>query len=75
MCYSPLTDSFIRRTRTYRNIARLNIPKLDLDSVRIDGYGDAFLTNNNDLTYQLRRIVPLVDDEDSAVPICFKSCK
>ena len=59
----------------HNNVAHLKIPKLDLGTIRIVGYSDASFANNHDLSSQLGRIILLVDDDDSAVPICFKSYK
>lgn len=44
-----------------------------MDSDRIMGYSNAAFANNNDLTSQLGRIILLVDDSDTIIPISFKS--
>ena len=57
------------------NFAHLKFPKLELASVRIVGYSDASFANNHDLSSQLGRIILLIDNNDAAIPICFKSYK
>ena len=57
------------------NVAHLKLPKLELSSVRIVGYSDASFANNHDLSSQLGRIARLIDDDDAAIRICFKSYK
>ena len=48
-------------------------PKLDEQSARISGYSDAVFANNNNSTSEYGRIILLIDDRSSSVPISFKS--
>lgn len=43
--------------------------------MRIVGYSDAAFANNPDLTSQLERIIVLMDNSKSAIPVSFKSYK
>ena len=57
------------------NVSNLKFPKLDRDSIRTVGYSDASFANNHDLKSQLGRIILLMDGNDKAVPVIFKSYK
>ncbi len=57
------------------NVTSLKFPKLDMESLRIVGYSDAAFANNYDLKSQLGRIILLMDDSDTAIPIVYKSYK
>lgn len=60
---------------TKQNSSVIKIPELDRGSVRIVGYSDAAYFNNHDNSSQLGRIILLVDETNSAIPIAFKSYK
>ena len=57
------------------NVTNLRIPSLECKSIRTKGHSDAAFHNNHDLKSQLGRIIILVDDNNSAIPIIFKSNK
>ena len=59
----------------HENIEYLPFPKLELHSIRIAGYSDAAFADNYDATSQLGRIILLVDYDNPAAPIDFKSHK
>ena len=57
------------------NVSNLQFPKIEHSSVCIAGYSDAVFANNHDLESQLGRVILLMDDKNSAIPIAFKSYK
>ena len=59
----------------YNNIAHQPFANLKLRSIPIVRYSDANLTNIYDATYQLGRIVLLVDDENHCILVSFKRYK
>ena len=52
---------------------QLRYPKLDFATMRIVGYSDAAFANNDDLSSQQGRIIFLVNNDEDAAPIAFKS--
>ena len=57
------------------NPVTISFPQLDLDSVKVIGYSDASFANNRDLSSQLGYVVFMVDDQNHAIPIVYKSYK
>ena len=58
------------------NVACLKFPKLDSPSIKIIGYSDAAIaTNNFDLSSELGYIILLMDKNNAAIPVSFKSYK
>ena len=53
----------------------INVPKLDIDSIYIDGYADAGFANNEDLTSRLGFIVMLKEKHNNAAIITCGSWK
>lgn len=64
--------SLIRRLNKATNYA-VKIPALDHDSVRVVGFADASFANNLYLSSQLGHIFFLVDKDNRAAPVSFKS--
>ena len=55
------------------NAACLKFPQLDSSSVKIVGHSDSDFANNFDLSSQLGYIILLLDKNNAAIPISFKS--
>ena len=52
--------------------SRITFSVLKSKILRVVGYGDAGYSSNYDLSSQLGRIVPLMDDTSAAAPIIFQ---
>ena len=67
----------LNRTIRYaiQNQISLQIPVLNIDTLRIIGYSDSSFANNRDLSSQLGHICFLGDDSGAVAPISFKSYK
>ena len=56
-------------------LTQLRYPKMDVSTMHIVGYSNAAFANNDDLSSQLWRVIFLVDGDENAEPIAFKSYK
>lgn len=54
------------------NLAHLKLPKIQHRILRIAGYSDAALANNHNLTWQLGRIIFVIDSTSTEILILFK---
>ena len=78
--YNENPSKYIKRlneaiTYALKYPTQLCYPKLNACAVRLIDYSNAALANNEDLTSQLGRILFLMDTDENASPIAFKSYK
>lgn len=57
------------------NRGTLTVPKLDKKGLRIVGFSDVFFAKNHDQSPQLVHIIFLVESNETAIPLFFKSYK
>ncbi len=59
----------------HHDTTSIQFPQLDLKRIRLVSYSNAAFANNHDLSSQLRLVVLVMDNNDNAVPISFRSYK